>query len=132
MVKTYTKWRRPKPDPEINHGKKITETQSYIPPKTQIMNMILAGERLEADRQGRYDFATEKDIDPSFRDPTRDPMFDIAQASELDRIASANLLKAEEEVKTKQAAAKKAEEEKIKADLAELEELRKQKKSTES
>ncbi len=127
MVKTYTKWRRPSPDPEINNGKKITETQSYVPPKTQIMNMILAGERLEADRMGRYDFETEKDIDPLFRDPTRDPMFDIAQASQLDRVASENLLKAEEEVKTKKAEAKKAEEEKIKADLAELEELRKQK-----
>lgn len=127
-VEIFTKHKRPSHVTEKVYGKKIVETAGYISPKKQIENLIMAGERLEAYRSGMYDFPEGK-IDEYFDDPTRDPDFDISDASALDRSVYnrlrdqelANRAKADEEAKL--------EKEKIEAERLELKQLKEEKKS---
>lgn len=96
---------------EINLGPKKVETAGYIPPKRQIEEMIMAGRRLNEAREDMYDFPDEKSIDPNFTDPTRDPGFEMADASRLAREAEHNLKRSKREHEEKLAdeiAAKKA------------------------
>lgn len=64
------------PDPESE-----TEQSGYIPPKVQIENMILAGQRLDHARS-QYDFESEDDIDDDLYDPTRSGNYDLADATQ--------------------------------------------------
>ena len=64
------------PDPESE-----TEQSGYIPPKVQIENMILAGQRLDHARS-QYDFESEEDIDDDLYDPTRSGNYDLADATQ--------------------------------------------------
>ena len=64
------------PDPESE-----TEQSGYIPPKVQIENMILAGQRLDHARS-LYDFESEDDIDEDLYDPTRAANYDLADATQ--------------------------------------------------
>nr|WAE43910.1 MAG: hypothetical protein [Microviridae sp.] len=64
---------------EVNSGEVITEQAGYIPPKVQIENMILAGQRL-AESRGQYDWPDGEEIDENASDPTRSPNYDIADA----------------------------------------------------
>ena len=58
-----------------------TEQAGYIPPKVQIENMILAGQRLDNARS-QYDFESEDDIDEDLYDPTRAANYDLADATQ--------------------------------------------------
>lgn len=70
--------------PEKNKtGEILVETAGYISAKERITNIMLAGQRLENYRKGRFDFDDEKSVDPDFHDPTRDPGFDMADASQM-------------------------------------------------
>jgi hypothetical protein len=82
-MKFYTKWSRPVKIYSKSGGKRITETKSFIPAKQQIENMILAGQRLSAFRTGMYDFGPNDKIDYDYIDPTRNPNFDLADASRI-------------------------------------------------
>lgn len=71
-----------KPEPgEKNSGEKLVESAGYIPADRKIMDMINAGERLQAYRSG-YEF-NEDEVPDGYYDPTREPNFDMADASEL-------------------------------------------------
>lgn len=93
--------------PEINNGETLVETAGYIPAQKKIENMILAGQRLVDYRKSQnYDFADGK-IDEDFMDPTRSPNFDLADATQMQLQAEANLAAAKAAA---EAAAKAAEE----------------------
>lgn len=68
-------------------GKRITESAGYIPPKTRIEEMIMAGRNLVDYRKERYDFPPDTDVDPKvvdeFFDPTRSPGFDVVDAQNM-------------------------------------------------
>lgn len=68
---------------EPGGGEKITEQAGYVPPKIQIENMIMAGQRLNAARAEMYDFPPGEEVDENYSDPTRDPGFDVADASQM-------------------------------------------------
>jgi len=84
-----TKWNRPplakgEIKGEFNSGETIVERAGYMPPKIQIEAMINAGRRLNEARAEQFDFPDGK-IDDNFVDPTRDPNFDLADATRLSR-----------------------------------------------
>lgn len=72
-------------------GDRITESAGYIPPKTRIEEMIMAGQNLLDYRRERYDFPPDKEVDEKlvdeFYDPTRSPGFDAVDAQNLTRDA---------------------------------------------
>lgn len=108
-VETYTKYKRPKPDPEVNSGEQITETAGYIPADVQITDMIQAGFRLGEYRREMYDFGAEEEV-PDDMEPLpygSDIQTVEAKAMEVEarlQEAQALLLKAEEEKKALEAA----------------------------
>jgi hypothetical protein len=91
------------PLPEENGGEMVTEQAGYIPPKVQIENMILAGQRLSEYRREMYDFSSEEEDDGEFVDPTRRPNFDLVDATELVRNASESLKKSAAKKKAEKA-----------------------------
>ena len=80
-MKFSTKYERFPTVKETNLGETMTERAGYIPPKIQIEQMILAGARLDQQRKDLYDFTEEQEDDGSFMDPTREPGYDLADAS---------------------------------------------------
>ena len=86
----YTKLPIVTPDPESE-----TEQAGYIPPKVQIENMILAGQRLDHARS-QYDFESEEDIDEDLYDPTRSGNYDLADATQSSLGVEARLREAAE------------------------------------
>lgn len=68
--------------PEKNSGISPVEKVGYIPAQKRIENLILAGQRLIESRKNQFDFIGNE-IDEEFYDPTRDPNFDMADASQL-------------------------------------------------
>ena len=68
---------------EVLDSHSETEQAGYIPPQTQIENMILAGERLNQTRKEMYDFSSADEIDEDAFDPTRRGNFDLADASQM-------------------------------------------------
>jgi len=68
--------------PEKNSGITIVERAGYISAQKRIENMILAGQRLVEYRKHQFDFIGNE-IDEDFEDPTRNPNFDMADASQL-------------------------------------------------
>lgn len=92
-----TKFARPETVKEKNNGKKKVETAGYIPAITQIENLINAGMRLNQYRDEMYDFGAAEEVDDSFSDPTRNPNFDMADASMLAKEVEMNLRAQKEE-----------------------------------
>lgn len=88
-----TKYARPESVPETLSRKSMTERAGYIPARTQIEQLINAGVRLDQYRKEAFDFGPGEDVDPDFSDPTRDPNFDMADASALARLAQDNLMR---------------------------------------
>lgn len=77
-------FRGPRAKPEKGGGKSNTEQAGYIPPKVQIERMIQAGERLAQARREEFDLPEgTEDPGPEADDPTREPGFDMADASVL-------------------------------------------------
>lgn len=79
--KIVTKWNRNRP---AGRGIKVSgprcvETAGYIPAKTQIENLMIAGQRLGEYRKEMYSFDTGVADDGHF-DPTRNPNYDMADA----------------------------------------------------
>lgn len=77
----YTNLNPPPPKPDRTGGKNFTETAGYVSTKRRIEEMIQAGERLVQARQEQFDFMDEVDMDEQDPDPTRQPGFDLADAS---------------------------------------------------
>ena len=82
MIEFYTKYKRPEANPEKMDPHSKTEKAGYIPAKIQIENMIMAGQRLGDYRREMYDFGAEDKVDEDFMDPTRNPNYDMADASQ--------------------------------------------------
>lgn len=68
--------------PEVNSGISPVEKNGYISAQKRIENLILAGQRLIESRKQQFDFIGNE-IDEDFYDPTRDPNFDMADASQI-------------------------------------------------
>lgn len=111
-----TKYNRKPTEREKNLLPSKTEQVGYIPPKIQIENMILAGQRLSDSRMG-YEFGDNEDIPDDYIDPTRNPNFDLADASEMhnDVTERMKLSKANKEAAEAQEKALQAEKEAAKA-----------------
>lgn len=78
----YTQYRRPEKQPEVLGGEVLVEREGYVPAKEQIEGMFMAGRRLVAGR-GYFEFPPEGEIPEDYQDPTRDPNFDMADASQM-------------------------------------------------
>lgn len=77
-----TKYDRTPYEGEKNSGELLTEQAGYLPADVKILNMIEAGERLRDSRLG-YEFEDEKSVPDDYFDPTRDPGFDMADATSM-------------------------------------------------
>ena len=86
-MKFFTKYERPeKENVEKNSGELLVEKGGYIPMKRQIEQFMQSGERLAAARKAMtvgYDFGPGEDVDENYYDPTREPGFDLADASAI-------------------------------------------------
>lgn len=94
----YTQWKRPDKEQflEKDFGPSMTEQSGCIPPKIQIENILMAGERLAEYRRNMYDFGYGETVDESFEDPTRNVGFDMADASEIAAKVASNLRRSKE------------------------------------
>ena len=83
-----TQYKRWKQKAEEQSVESKVEKTGYVPAKTQIENMIMAGRRLNAYRAEQYDFTGEEndEEEDNFEDPTRSPNFDIADASSIQKV----------------------------------------------
>ena len=95
MIKVYTKWDRPEKKYDPHSDEIIVERAGYIPPKLQVEQMFIAGERLAKHRKEMYDFSDESKVNMEFSDPTRTPGFDLVDATRslLELEAKANQIK---------------------------------------
>ena len=82
MVKIIDRNNYLPPPGEENDGEILVETAGYIPADRKIESMIDAGRRLLDFRAG-YEFQDGEEIPDDYLDPTRDPGFDLADASSL-------------------------------------------------
>ena len=102
MVEIMTNYLRPDRRKEVGGGPRIVEASGYIPTKVQVENMLIAGQRLNEFRREQYDYSADDsrpdDIDP---DPTRNPEFDLADATRLGRAAIERLIQAKKEAEAK-------------------------------
>lgn len=71
-------------------GPKVVETAGYIPAKTQIENLMIAGQRLGEYRKEMYSFDAGVP-DDGHLDETRNPNFDMADAYQLYQSLKARL-----------------------------------------
>lgn len=62
-------------------SKTVVETAGYLSAERRIMSLIRAGQQLDSFRKEQFDFADGQEIDENFYDPTREPGFDLADAS---------------------------------------------------
>lgn len=95
----FTKYRRPERAPEINNGPDLVEVGSFRPMSQVIEGMIIAGQRLEAS-VGGYEFNAGEVVDEAYYDPTREPGYDLADASRDLNIVEQRLRAAEEAAKS--------------------------------
>lgn len=89
-------------NPEPGGGIRITEQAGYRDAKTQIEQMMIAGERLQAFRREYFDLPEgqgDADIDP-----TRKPGLDLAEASAIGRELAIRMKAREERKKAAKAA----------------------------
>ena len=69
-------------NPEVNSGEILVETAGYVSTEKRINNMILAGQRLVESRRTQYDLEGDYDSEDIDLDPTRDPGYDLADATQ--------------------------------------------------
>ena len=67
--------------PEVLSKDSRTETAGFISAERRITSLIQAGQRLQDFRESQFDFKDDKSVDLSFYDPTREPGYDLADAS---------------------------------------------------
>jgi hypothetical protein len=97
-----TKHVRPKErDMEVNSGEIIVETAGYVPADRRIKELIAAGERLIIHRS-QFDYDGDVNIDDANIDPTRNPAFDLADASQLSQEVDRRLKESENAAKAAQ------------------------------
>lgn len=83
-VNIYSSFKRPEKVYEMfDPADTIVETAGYITVQQRINNMMVSGERLKLARAEKYDFKQGEPVDENFNDPTRDPNFDLADASQI-------------------------------------------------
>ena len=68
---------------EINSGEILVETAGYVSAQQRIESIMLAGQRLVESRREMYDYDTEDDLDEDRYPVTRDPGFDLADATQI-------------------------------------------------
>ena len=78
----YTQYNRPDDPGEINSGELLVETAGYVPAEQRIRAIMMAGQRLVESRRAEYDYDSEDDISEDRYDPTRDPGYDLADATQ--------------------------------------------------
>lgn len=88
MNKFFTQFERPFEKGEINSGELIVEVAGYVPAQKQITNLLNAGRRLDEFRKGQFEFDFDEEVPEGYRDFTRDPNFDVVDASELSNALS--------------------------------------------
>lgn len=94
---------------EVNKGPVLVESAGYIPAKRQIESFIDAGVRLmEARKDEYYDILQEGDSEDIV--PTREPNFDLADATALKFKSDASLEQARTKRKEAQGAVRLAKE----------------------
>lgn len=76
----------------------ITERAGYLTTKQRIENLMVAGQRLVNFRKQQFDFP-DGEIDHDFDDPTRNPNFDMSDASQL-QILQEKVLKHANKIKS--------------------------------
>lgn len=107
----YTRFVRPERQLERPDPVELVERAGYIPAKARVESMLAAGQRLVAFREG-YEFGSEKEVPHGYHDPTRDPGFDLADASaartRLAALAAERARHRNEERKAAEAAAARA------------------------
>lgn len=102
MVEIMTNYLRPERRKEAGGGPRIVEASGYIPTKVQVENMMIAGQRLNDYRREQYDYSEGDSVpDDVVPDPTRNPEFDLADATRLGREANARIDKAKKEAEEK-------------------------------
>lgn len=86
---------RPDPAYEREDSSSQTEQSGYIPTEVQVERMIQAGLRLDIARKEEFDFpeGSEEDDEELVVDPTREPGYDLADASMDARALTARLRK---------------------------------------
>lgn len=94
-MKFQTPYQKNKSKLEIPTGKSKVEKAGFIPAKRQIEGLINAGQRLALSRLEQFDFEGDK-IDENYIDPTREPGFDLADASKIALEVEARLLQTKE------------------------------------
>lgn len=107
----YTKYKRPKKEPEINSGELVTEQAGYIPAQVQIQAFIAAGARLNEYRKEYYDFGPDDSDDIDLDVPVRSPGVDLAEVHEISQAVNSRLYVAKKEADKKSAEDAKAAEE---------------------
>jgi len=96
----YTQYvRTPKVFVEINTGESLVETAGYRSAKDRIEDLINAGQRLLDHRKEQYDFPDGK-VDDTFTEVTRQPNFDMADATQIS-LAVGERLEIQNEVRKK-------------------------------
>lgn len=80
-ITIYHKYNTPPIQKEKGGGESMTEIEGYVSSKDKIMSLISAGRRLVAARADQFDFPDGEDN--GAMDPTREPNFDLADASML-------------------------------------------------
>ena len=102
MVEIMTNYVRPDRRKEVGGGPRIVEVSGYIPTKVQVENMLIAGQRLNEFRREQYDYSDGDSVpDDVVPDPTRNPEFDLADATRLSRAANERLDQAKKEAEAK-------------------------------
>jgi len=84
MTTFYTKYKRPEKHFKIYEPTE-TEQAGYISAKIQIENLIRAGINLINFRKDQYDFTNPDEIDFNVQIPVREPNFDLADASAIEK-----------------------------------------------
>ncbi|QXP44177.1 MAG: hypothetical protein [Arizlama microvirus] len=78
--------------PEVNSGEIKVERSGYIPAQEQVEAFINAGQRLDDFRKGLYDMEPGFEGDPDkVYDYSRDPNFDMADATQMGMAVKARL-----------------------------------------
>lgn len=80
---------RPEKTPDPLEKGTQTEQYGFIPLRTQVERMKIAGRTLADFKKGMtYDYESDQEVPEDVNDPTRNPGFDVADASMLARMAS--------------------------------------------
>lgn len=68
---------------EINSGELLVETAGYVSAQKRIESIMLAGQRLVEARREMFDYDADDDLEEDRYPVTRDPGFDLADASQI-------------------------------------------------